>query len=142
MNDDPTAVHETVEAAPSLPGPALSRPGRMPPPRSAVPAAGAEAAAAPGAPVAGEPPVIELPETAIASDAPPPETPQKEDPLAAGLVEVAERLEGVAASLRGRSVAELLADGADRDPLELLLTGFVLGHASRRREAVEPAADE
>jgi hypothetical protein len=47
------------------------------------------------------------------------------------LREVADRLERLAASLRSKSIGELLADANRADPLELLITGFVLGAATR-----------
>lgn len=51
------------------------------------------------------------------------------------LVGVAARLEQVAASLRHRSAEELIADwrsAPTADPLEALLTGFVLGYEQGR----------
>lgn len=59
-----------------------------------------------------------------------------DDRLSAMLGEVAGRLESIAHSLRERSPAEVLAgprDGA-ADPLELLVTGFVLGYLQRSDE--------
>lgn len=54
-----------------------------------------------------------------------------DDRLAAMLGEVAGRLESIARSLRERSPADVLAGPRDGDPLELLVTGFVLGYLQR-----------
>lgn len=59
-----------------------------------------------------------------------------DDHLSVMLGEVAGRLESIARALRERSPAEVLAgprDGA-ADPLELLVTGFVLGYVQRGGE--------
>ncbi|CAN5851379.1 hypothetical protein BH23GEM3_BH23GEM3_12180 [soil metagenome] len=75
--------------------------------------------------------VDEIPPPSEVAGAP---TPREEGlaaaPVGDALHEVADRLERIAASLRERSVAELLAANAE-DPLELLLTGFALGYSSR-----------
>jgi len=46
--------------------------------------------------------------------------------------EVADRLENIAGSLRRRSSGEALTTSRGTDPLELLLTGFVLGYIARQ----------
>jgi hypothetical protein len=72
-------------------------------------------------------------EPAGAGDAP--SDPAAAEGYASAMGEVAERLERIAASLRSRRPADLVAGGSD--PLELLVAGFVLGYAqgSRRRGA-------
>ncbi len=54
-----------------------------------------------------------------------------EPAVSGAFAEVADRLEGIARALRERP-GEVLAGGADRDPLELLVAGFVLGYAQGR----------
>lgn len=51
-------------------------------------------------------------------------------PADPALIEVAERLERIAASLRTGRVTEALEEG---DPLRLLITGYALGYAGSRR---------
>ena len=62
--------------------------------------------------------------------------PRGDDRLSVMLGEVAERLESIARSLRERTPAEVLAGprGGAADPLELLVTGFVLGYLQRGGE--------
>lgn len=50
-------------------------------------------------------------------------------PTNPALIEVAERLERIAASLRSGTVAEAVEEG---DPLRLLITGYALGYAQAR----------
>lgn len=57
-----------------------------------------------------------------------------DDRLSAMLGDVAGRLESIARSLRERSPADVLAGPRDGDPLELLVTGFVLGYLQRGGE--------
>ncbi|HEX7240919.1 MAG TPA: hypothetical protein VF263_11675 [Longimicrobiaceae bacterium] len=64
-------------------------------------------------------------------DAPEDASGDAEPAMAGALAEVADRLEGIARALRERP-GEVLAGGADRDPLELLVAGFVLGYAQGR----------
>ncbi len=51
-------------------------------------------------------------------------------PADPALIEVAERLERIAASLRSGRVTEAVEEG---DPLRLLITGYALGYAQSRR---------
>lgn len=77
---------------------------------------------------------VELEDAAAAADVGAP--PRGDDHLSVMLGEVAGRLESIARALRERSPAEVLAgprDGA-ADPLELLVTGFVLGYVQRGGE--------
>lgn len=58
----------------------------------------------------------------------------------AAFLEVAERLESLARTLRSESPAALLARGGG-DPLELLVVGFALGYAQGEARAGRPAAE-
>lgn len=57
--------------------------------------------------------------------------------------QVASRLEEIARSLRTKSPAELLSRAGEgvADPLELLITGFVLGYSQKPRPADDPGLD-
>jgi hypothetical protein len=56
--------------------------------------------------------------------------------------EVADRLENIAGSLRRRSSGEAGAATGETDPLELLLTGFVLGYVARQGREPTPPGKE
>lgn len=60
-----------------------------------------------------------------------------DEALADAVGEVADRLERIAASLRQRPVAELLSGAGPADPLDLLITGFVLGYSQRPRRPAD-----
>lgn len=105
----------------------------------------AQPAPAPQAVAVEEAPVAELPAPEEAAAAlPAPEAPV-EEPAAAGVApgdvepalagalgEVADHLERISRALR-ESPGEVLGGGAGRDPLELLVAGFVLGYAQGQR---------